>query len=83
MEKGLKGSAEKLVKKKTFFNPKWSEKEVVEAVNRVYNEAVSKGITEGDYTSIVSGEKITVYFEDGGFHTAYGVYKFSLSDFGY
>ena len=83
MEKGLKGSAEKLLDDKTFFNRKWSEKEVVEAVNRVYNEAVSKGITKGEYTSIVSGEKITVCFRDGGFHTAYGKYEFSLSDFGY
>ena len=56
---------------------------MTEVVNYVYNEAVLNGITNENYTAIIFGEKITVCFKDGQFHTSYGEYKFSLFDFGY
>lgn len=83
IEKGLNETAENLLNKKSFFNPEWSEEKVTEVVNYVYNEAVSKGTINEKYTAIVSGEKITICFRDGQFHTAYGEYKFLLSVFGY
>ena len=83
MGKGLTGSAEELLEDKSFFNPEWSEEKVTEAVNHIYNEAILKGITNEKYTAIVSGEKITICLQNGRVHTAYGEYKFSLSDFGY
>ena len=83
MEKGLIKTAQNLLIDKSFFNPEWTEEKVAEVVNYVYNQAIAEGITKGEYTSIIYGEKITVCFQDGRFHTAYGEYKFSLSDFGY
>lgn len=83
MEKGLIDSATKLLNDKSFFNPGWSEQKVATASNKVYNKAVSQGITNGSYTAKVYGENVTVYIENGVFRTAYGNYKLTLSDFGF
>ncbi len=83
MEKGLNGPAEKLLNKKSFFNPSWSEEKVIDAANQAYNKVLSKGFTNGEHTVKVFGENITVYLEDGVFRSAYGDFKLTLSDFGF
>lgn len=50
MSKGLRKSAEKLAKKKSVFNPSWSEEKVIEASNIAYEKVVSQGLTSGKLT---------------------------------
>jgi hypothetical protein len=83
MQKGLRDSAEQLLKKKSFFNSSWSEEKVIDATNQAYNKVLSQGFTNGEHTVEVFGENITVYLEDGVFHSAYGDFKLTLSDFGF
>ncbi|TYQ14543.1 UNVERIFIED_CONTAM: RHS repeat-associated protein [Acetivibrio alkalicellulosi] len=83
MEKGLTDQAKKLLDKKSFFNPSWSEQKVIDATNQAYNKALSQGITHGEYTVKVFGENITVYMENGVFRSAYGNFKLTLSNFGF
>ncbi|MBW6411919.1 EndoU domain-containing protein [Clostridium weizhouense] len=83
MEKGLSEPAEKLLNKKSFFNPSWSEQKVIDATNKAYNKVLSQGLTNGEHTVEVFGEKITVYLENGVSHSAYGGFKLTLSDFGF
>ncbi|MEL5900303.1 hypothetical protein AAGC94_19930 [Clostridium sporogenes] len=81
-QKGLKDTAEKLLKDKSFFNPKWSQKQIIEATETAYNKLLNKGISHGEHSVEVFGETINVYMENGVFRSAYGNYKFKLSDFG-
>lgn len=83
MEKGLSESAEKLLNKKSFFNPSWSEQKVIDATNQAYNKVLSQGFINGEHTVKVFGENITVYLENGVFHSAYGDFKLTLLDFGF
>ena len=83
MEKGLRGPAEKLLNKKSFFNPSWSENKIIDATNQAYNKVLSQGFTNGEHTVKVLDENITVYLENGVFHSAYGDFKLTLSDFGF
>jgi len=83
MEKGLTETAEKLLNKKSFFNPSWSEQKVIEATKQAYNRLLSQGFTHGTRTVTVFGEDVTVNVENGFLHSAYGNYRFTLSDFGF
>jgi hypothetical protein len=83
MEKGLSGEAEKLLNKKSFFNPSWTEQQVIDATNQAYNKVLSQGFTNGEHTVEVFGQNITVSMENGVFRTAYGDFKLTLSNFGF
>ncbi|MDS0526633.1 SH3 domain-containing protein [Clostridium sp. SHJSY1] len=83
MEKGLKESAENLLSQKTFFNPSWSEEKVIDATNQAYKKVLSQGFTNGEHIVKVFDENITVYLENGVFHSAYGDFKLTLADFGF
>ena len=86
MEKGLVDITKKYLKDKSFFNSNWSESQVIEVTTEAFNRAIQKGIpSEGSYQDKfeIFGEQINIVFQDGKFKTAYGEYKFKLSDFGY
>ncbi|AZK45318.1 hypothetical protein [Paenibacillus lentus] len=74
---------EKQLSNVSFFNKNLSKDQVVSQVERASNEAVAKGITHGQYSTMIDGELITVAFDNGLFQTAWGSHKYKLSDFGY
>lgn len=65
---------------KTFFNPAWSEEQIIEALNYGYNSALESGITSGNFTFSYLGETVTVFLKEGVFHTGYGYYSFSYEE---
>lgn len=85
VEKGLgKNAEEYLGGNKTFFNPSWSEDEIVNAVSQAYSQALRDGFTGKKYETTIFGEVITLIFkEDGTLDTAFGNHTLDLSDFGY
>lgn len=76
-------AVEKQLSNVSFFNKNLSKDQVVSQVERASNEAVAKGITHGQYSTMIDGELITVAFDNGLFQTAWGSHKYKLSDFGY
>lgn len=74
---------EKQLSNISFFIKDLSKNQVVSLVERASNEAASKGITHGQYSTKIDGELITVAFDNGLFQTAWGSHKYKLSDFGY
>lgn len=42
-----KEAVEDYLSRKSFFNPNWSEEQVINALNCAYKDAVSKGVEEG------------------------------------
>lgn len=56
----------------TFFSKSWTEKQITEALNYGYQEAITKGVTTGKYSFSYEGEKITVYLNEGTLSTGYG-----------
>ena len=86
MGKGLVDNAKLYLKEKSFFNSNWSESQVIEVTTEAFNRAIQEGIpSKGTYKTKfeIFGEPINIVFQDGEFRTAYGEYKFKLSDFGY
>ena len=75
-----KEKALKKLEKTTFFNKKWSEEKVIDALNYGYQKAISKGITDGNYNFKYKGEKITVNLKDGNFHTGFGYNEYSYEE---
>ncbi|WP_289356259.1 hypothetical protein [Paenibacillus sp. S-12] len=78
-----RGEVEKQLSDIGFFNKELSKDQVVSSVQKAANEALSKGVTHGQYSTKINGESITVAFDQGIFQTAWGAYKYKLSDFGY
>jgi RHS repeat-associated protein len=78
-----KDKLEKTLAKNSFFNPNWSNEKVASALNKAYNDAMAKGITNGHHRYKVYGETIEIYIKDGQFKTGYGLHKLDASYFGY
>ncbi|WP_307474445.1 hypothetical protein [Paenibacillus harenae] len=74
---------EKQLSNVSFFNKNLSKEKVTSYVEKAFNEALKKGVTDGRYTTKINGESITVAIDKGVFQTAWGTYKNRLSDFGY
>ncbi|MCK4261365.1 MAG: hypothetical protein KAX49_20510, partial [Halanaerobiales bacterium] len=68
---------------RNYFNKNWTEDQVYEAVQIVYNLACKNGVTDDTYTSYVFGEDVTIILNNGVLKTAYGQYTYNLTDFGY
>lgn len=72
--------AQKL-EKTTFFNKNWSDNEVAKYTEEAYNKLKNQGKV-GTHAVEVNNETIIVCIKaDGTFDTAYGVYKYNVSDF--
>ena len=67
----------KELENKTFFNVKWSKSQIEEAVYAGYNEAIRRGISDGNYTFVYNGENITVALKNGLVETAFGDCRYS------
>ena len=63
----------KELENKSFFNKDWSKKQIEDAVNAGYKEALEKG----QYTFSYGGENVTIALENGGIKTAFGDYKYT------
>lgn len=74
---------ENILSKTSFFNKDLTKQEVGSIVEKATGEALTKGVTNGTYTTTVEGQRVTVALEHGQFQTAYGDYHYTLSDFGY
>lgn len=61
----------------TFFNPNWTDEQVREALNFGYKEALSNNFLNGNYEFTFLGDKVTIFLDDGIFHTGYGDYTFT------
>ena len=72
-----KATVEAKLKNISFFNANWSEKQVREAMNYGYKEAVSNGIKDGKYVCKYLGEDIVICIDDGVFKTGFGTYKYT------
>ncbi|MCR4678737.1 MAG: hypothetical protein K5679_08285 [Lachnospiraceae bacterium] len=80
VEYRTRASVEKYLSEKTFFNPAWSEEQIIEALNYGYNSALESGIASGNFTFSYLGENATVFLQEGVFHTGYGYYSFSYEE---
>ncbi|WP_219834739.1 hypothetical protein [Paenibacillus sp. R14(2021)] len=83
LKKQSRREVEDILSKLDFFNKKLSKEQIMSLVEKAANEAIKKGKTDGIYTTRVKGEVITVAFDNGLFKTAWGAYRYKLSDFGY
>ncbi|MFS0837395.1 polymorphic toxin-type HINT domain-containing protein [Paenibacillus sp. 1P03SA] len=68
--------------KNSFFNPKWSKKDIITGVQNGVNEALVKGFQDGYYNYSYKGETIRIYFAKGKFDTAFGQHKLTPAYFG-
>ena len=64
----------------TRLKKEWSESKINDAVQKTFDEAKSKGISNGQYSTIINGEKITVGIKDGTLRSAWGHNKYTLND---
>ncbi len=64
----------------TFFNRVWSEEQIIQALNYGYQEALANGISTGEYSFKYLGDNITVYLENGTFHSGYGDYRYTYEE---
>ncbi|MOA09840.1 hypothetical protein D3C78_1296950 [compost metagenome] len=77
-----KEQLDKKLKKTSFFNPNWTERQIISYVEKGYSEAMSNGV-RGLYEYKVKGEVIQIFIkQDGTFDTAYGLHKLTSSYFG-
>ena len=68
---------ERLARKKSFFNPKWSKGQVLDATKYAYNYAINSG-KKGHIALKYKGEIITVFVRSSGdVDTVYGTYKYT------
>ena len=64
----------------TFFNKSWTEEQIIDALNYGYKEALSKGVTTGEYNYKYLGDNVTIYLEEGVFKSGYGDYVYSYEE---
>ncbi|MBR1693098.1 MAG: EndoU domain-containing protein [Lachnospiraceae bacterium] len=65
----------------SFFNKNWTDEEVIKYTQEAYNILRSQNKT-GLQSIEINNEIIYVFIkEDGGFDTAYGIYKYVVEDF--
>lgn len=64
--------------KKTIFNPKWSDRKVLNASMKALNEAIKNGVTNGAYSTTVYGETVEVIMSNGVPQTIYGKIPLTL-----
>ena len=64
----------------TFFNKSWTEEQIIDALNYGYKEALSKGVTTGEYNFKYLRDNVTVYLEEGVFKSGYGDYVYSYEE---
>ncbi|MCY9524290.1 pre-toxin TG domain-containing protein, partial [Paenibacillus larvae] len=83
MKTKSRDAVEKQLSNISFFNKNLSKEEIVSSVEKAANEALSNGVTHGQYKTKINGEIITVAFDNGTFQTAWGTHNYTLSDFGY
>jgi len=72
-----KENALKTIENKSFFNMNWSRSQIESAVNYGFNDAIQKGITDGQHTFTFAGETVTVAMLKGEVQTAWGSWKFT------
>ena len=60
---------------KTIFNPKWSDKKVIRASQKIIQQALKNGISNGTYTASIYGETVTVVMKNGIAQTVYGAFQ--------
>ncbi|WP_231928994.1 hypothetical protein [Brevibacillus sp. SKDU10] len=69
---------------RSYFNKEWSNKQIEDAVQFAFDDAVKNGKTyEGKHVVEYFGEKITISFREGVLKTSYGPHRYTLKDFGY
>ena len=84
LQKYSRDIVEKIIAKKSYFNKSWTQEQIENATSIAFERATKVGVKNGKYSMQVFGENITVYLNERGIlKTAYGVHKYSLSDFGY
>ncbi len=65
----------------SFFNKDWTQEEIVKYTQEAYNTLRSQGKT-GLQSIEINGDIINIFIKDDGtFDTAYGVYKYDVTDF--
>ena len=68
---------------RTFFNPEWTQAQVVNAVEQGVNFLRGANLATGTQSIIIGGEQITIAFDiNGVFKTAYGIYRLTAEFFG-
>jgi len=68
---------------KSFFNPKWSNSDIINGVEAAYAAGLKKGISNSTFQYTYKGEAITIFInKDGNLSTAFGSYKLDASYFG-
>jgi hypothetical protein len=77
-----KESSEIYLKNNSFFNKGWSETKINDAVQKTFEEAISQGVSNGRFSTIIEGEKITIGLKDGSLRSAWGNKKYTLQDIG-
>ncbi|WP_231928966.1 hypothetical protein [Brevibacillus sp. SKDU10] len=71
-------------KPRSYFNKEWLNKQMADAVQFAFDDAVKKGKTcDGKHVVEYLGEKITIYIGEGFPSTAYGPHRYTLKDFDY
>ena len=65
-------TARRKVSSQTFFDASWTEYQIIQALNIGYRQAIKSGVTTGKYVYEYLGRTITIYIENGVFHTGYG-----------
>lgn len=79
----MRDSAENLLRDKSFFNPNWSESKIIQAVEKAYNLLLCQNVADDIYEIEVYGEKINICIKNGTISSAWGDYRYTLSDLGY
>jgi len=83
LQKMPRGTVEKIISERSYFNKNWNEEQVTKAIQMVFDSAVKAGVRTGTHTLNVFGERVTVVLKDGVLKTSYGDNIYKLIDFGY
>ena len=59
---------------KSIFNPKWSNEKVLSASQKIIQQAIKHGVTNGEYKAKNYGETVTAIMSNGIAQTVYGSY---------
>lgn len=71
----------KKLSKTTFFNPNWTQEQIISATEEAYNMLRSQGKT-GLQSYKINGDEIMVFIKpDGTFDTAYGLHRLTIDFF--
>ena len=75
-----KESAINKLQNRSFFNKNWSQQQIADAVNNVYQQALQAGVKNGTHSFSYLGEKITICLNNGAVETVYGHHVYTYEE---